>query len=131
MWHTLSLVAALLTIAAMNLLIKAGANTLESQQQAGGSLSLLSLLSMIKTAMGNPWIIGAMICGILNFITYMYALKKFQVSTAYPIMISVSCIIIAIGAGVFFSERLNVWQIAGMVLIIAGVWMIVGMAKTA
>ena len=131
MLHTISLVAALLCIAAMNLLIKAGANTLEGPRHGGGSLSLLSLLSMTKTALVNPWIIGAMICGILNFITYMYALKKFQVSTAYPIMISVSCVIIAIGAAVWFSERLNVWQIAGMVLIIAGVWMIVGMAKTA
>ncbi len=131
MLHTLSLVAALLFIAVMNLLMKAGANTLEGPQQAGASLSLQSLLSIIKTALTNTWIIGAMICGILNFITYTYALKKFSVSTAYPIMISVSCVIVAIGAAVFFSERLNAWQIAGMVLIIAGVWMIAAMAKTA
>ncbi len=128
MLHVISLVVALLCVAAMNLLIKAGARAMEGQEQVGASLSLLS---MIRTALVNPWIIGAMICGILNFITYMYALKKFQVSTAYPIMISVSCVIIAMGAAVFFSERLNVWQIAGMVLIFAGVWMIVGMAKTA
>ncbi len=129
MLHTISLVVALLCIAAMNLLIKAGARAIEGQQQVGVSLSLLS---MIKTALVNPWIIGAMMCGILNFITYMYALKKFQVSRAYPIMISVSCVIIAIGAAVWFSERLNPWQMAGMGLIMAGVWLMAsGMAKTA
>jgi multidrug transporter EmrE-like cation transporter len=131
MWHTLSLAAALLTITAMNLLIKAGAELMEAQKQAGASQSLLS---MAKMALTNPWIIGAMICGILNFITYTFALKGeggFKVSTAYPIMISVSCVIIAIGAAVWFSERLNAWQIAGMVLVVAGVWMIAGMAKTA
>ena len=129
MWHTLSLVVALLAIAAMNLLIKAGAGLMEAQKQAGASQSLLS---MAKMAMTNPWIIGAMICGILNFAAYTFALRKYQLSTAYPIMISVSCVIIAIGAAVFFSERLNTWQIAGMVLIIAGVWMIVSqIAKTA
>ena len=128
MLHTISLIVALLCIAAMNLLIKAGANTLESQQQAGASLSLLA---MVKMALTNPWIIGAMICGILNFITYTFALKEFQVSRAYPIMISVSCVIIAIGAAVFFSERLKTWQMVGMGLILAGVWLMAsGTAKT-
>ena len=129
MLHTISLVAALLFIAVMNLLMKAGANTLESQQQGGAGMSLLG---MVKTALTNPWILGAMLCGILNFITYTFALKKFSVSTAFPIMISVSCVIIAIGAAVFFSERLNTWQIVGMGLILAGVWMVASqMAKTA
>ncbi len=127
MLHTISLVAALLCIAAMNLLIKAGARALEAQQ-AGASLSLLS---MVKTALVNPWIIGGMICGILNLATYTFALRKFPVSTAYPIMTGISYVIIIGGAAVWFSERLNAWQIAGMVLIIAGVWMVAGLAKTA
>ncbi|MCK4850232.1 MAG: hypothetical protein KAT11_02720 [Phycisphaerae bacterium] len=127
MLHTISLVVALLCIAAMNLLIKAGARAMEGQQ-VGASLSLLS---MVKTALVNPWIIGGMICGILNLATYTFALRKFPVSTAYPIMIGISYAIIVCGAAVWFSERLNHWQIAGMVLIIAGVWMVAGLAKTA
>jgi multidrug transporter EmrE-like cation transporter len=119
---------ALLCIAAMNLLIKAGARAMEGQQQVGASLSLLS---MVKTALVNPWIIGGMICGILNFATYTFALKKFQVSTAYPIMVSVSYVIIVFGAAVWFSERLKTLQMVGMGLILAGVWMVAsGMAKT-
>ncbi len=127
MLHTISLVVALLCIAAMNLLIKAGARAMEGQQ-VGASLSLLS---MVKTALVNPWIIGGMICGILNLATYTFALRRFPVSTAYPIMIGISYAIIVCGAAVWFSERLNHWQIAGMVLIIAGVWMVAGLAKTA
>lgn len=128
MLHTLSLVVALLTIAAMNLLIKAGARLMEAQQ-AGANQSLLSMAKMVLT---NPWIIGGMICGILNFAAYTFALKKFPVSTAYPIMTSVSYVIVALGAMVWFSERLKTVQIVGMVLILAGVWMVASaMVKTA
>jgi len=120
---------ALLCIAAMNLLIKAGARAMESQQQVGASLSLLS---MVKTALVNPWIIGGMICGILNLAAYTFALRKFPVSTAYPIMIGISYAIIVCGAAVWFSERLTAWQMVGMALILAGVWMVAaGMGKTA
>ncbi len=129
MWHTLSLVVALLAIAAMNLLIKAGAGLMEAQKQAGASQSLLS---MAKMALTNPWIIGAMICGILNFAAYAFALRKYQLSDAYPIMVSASYVIIVVGAMVLFSERPNAWQIAGMGLILAGVWMVASqIAKTA
>ena len=129
MWHTVSLVVALLCVAAMNLLIKAGAGLMEAQKQAGARQSPLS---MARMAMTNPWIIGAMICGILNFATYAFALKKFQVSDAYPIMVGASCVIIVLGAMAWFSERPNAWQIAGTGLILAGVWMVASqMAKTA
>ena len=128
MLHTLSLVVALLTIAAMNLLIKAVARLMEAQQ-AGANQSLLSMAKMVLT---NPWIIGGMICGILNFAAYTFALKKFPVSTAYPIMTSVSYVIVALGAMVWVSERLKTVQIVGMVLILAGVWMVASaMVKTA
>ena len=129
MLHTLSLVVALLTIAAMNLLIKAGARLMEVQQQTEPSQSLLSIAKMVLT---NPWIIGGMLCGILNFAAYTFALKKFPVSTAYPIMTSISYVIVVFGAAVLFSERLKTVQMVGMALILTGVWMVaLGMAKTA
>ena len=121
MLHTISLVVALLCIAAMNLLIKAGARAMEGQQQVGASLSLLS---MVKTALVNPWIIGGMICGILNLATYTFALRKFPVSTAYPIMTGISYAIIVCGAAVWFSERLSVRQMVGVGVILAGVWIV-------
>ena len=128
MLHTISLVVALLCIAAMNLLIKAGARAMEGQQQVGASLSLLSI---VKTALVHPWIIGGMICGILKLAPYTFALRKFPVSTAYPIMTGISYAIIVCGAAVWFSERLNVRQMVGVGLILAGVWMVAsGMAKT-
>ena len=129
MLHAISLAVALVCIAATNLLIKAGANAMESQQQVGASLSLLS---MVKTALVNPWIIGGMICGILNLATYTFALRKFSVSTAFPIMTGISYVIIVCGAAVWFSERLKPLQMVGMGLILAGVWMVASqMAKTA
>ena len=128
MLHVISLVVALLCIAAMNLLIKAGAKMIETEQGAGG---VLSVLTTAKAAVSNPWIIGGMICGILNLATYTFALRKFPVSTAYPIMTGISYAIIVCGAAVWFSERLTAWQIVGMGLIMAGVWIVAsGMGKT-
>ena len=129
MWYTLSLVAALVCAAATNLLIKAGAGLMESQKQAGASQSLLP---MVKMAMTNPWIVGGIICGILNLAAYTFALRKFPVSTAFPIMVSVSYVIIVVGAMVWFSERLKTVQMVGMAVILAGVWIVaLGMPKTA
>ena len=128
MAHIISLAVALVCIAATNLLIKAGARAMEAQQ-AGASLSLLS---MVKTALTNPWIIAGLLCGILNLAAYTFALRKLPVSFAYPIMTSISYAIIVCGATIWFSERLNAWQIVGVGMILAGVWIVAsGMAKTA
>ena len=53
-------------------------------------------------------------------------------SLAYPILVSVGYAIIIGGAAVWFSEKLNAWQIVGIVVIMAGVWLVAaGMPKTA
>lgn len=129
MIHAISLAIALVAVAAMNLLIKAGARAIEAQQQTQASSSLLLT---IKIALLNPWIIAGMICGILNLAAYAFALRKFPLSTAYPIMISMSYAIVVCGAMVCFSERPNAWQIAGMIVIMAGISLVaVGIGKTA
>ena len=128
MAHVISLVVALVCVAATSLLIKAGALAMEAQQ-AGASPPPLS---MVKTALTNPWIIAGILCGILNLAAYTFALKKIPVNMAYPIMSSLSYAIIVCGAAVLFSERLNVRQMIGVGIILAGVWIVAsGMGKTA
>ena len=129
MLHAISLVVALLCVAATNLFIKAGAKMIEAEQGAGG---ILSVLTTAKAAVSNPWIIGGMICGIINLVAYTFALRKVPVNLAYPITATVAYVIIVGGAAVWFSERLTAWQIVGIGLILAGVWlMAAGVAKTA
>ena len=129
MINAVALTVALVFCAATNLLIKAGSRAIEAQHQAGLDLSLLAT---IKSAMFSPWIIGGLICGVLNLAAYAFALRRLPVSLAYPIVFSVGYAIVVCVAAVWFSERLSPWQMIGVGVILAGVWMVaMGMAKTA
>jgi len=127
--YTFALVVSLVFCAATNLLIKAGVRAIETQQQGGTELSVLAT---IKATACSPWIIAGVICGGINLIAYVFALKKFPVSLAYPILVSVGYAIIIGGAAVWFSEKLSAWQMVGVGIIMVGVWVVAaGMTKTA
>ncbi len=129
MIHTVSLVVALVLNATANLMIRAGARAIQTQHPGEAAVPMLAAL---KAAVVNPWIIGGVMCFGLNLAAYSYALTKLPVSWAYPIMVSVGYAIIVCGAAVWFSERLNLWQIVGVGVILAGVWIVAsGMGKTA
>ena len=129
MLYTVSLIVALVFCAATNLLIKAGVRAIQAQQQAGTDLSVLAT---VKAALCSPWIIAGVVCGAVNLIAYILALKKYPVSLAYPILVSVGYAIIIGGAAVWFSEKLTAWQWVGVGIIMAGVWVVAaGMGKTA
>ena len=129
MLYTVSLIVALVSCAATNLLIKAGVRAIQAQQQAGMDLSVLAT---VRAAVCSPWILAGVISGVVNLFAYVLALKKFPVSLAYPILVSVGYAIIIGGAAVWFSEKLNAWQIVGVVIIMVGVWVVAaGMGKTA
>ena len=129
MIHTISLAVALILNATANLMIRAGARTISAEYPHATAIPLLQAL---KAGAVNPWIIGGVVCFALNLAAYSYALTKLPVSIAYPIMVSLGYAIIACGAAAWFSEKLNVWQIVGVGVILAGVWLVAsGMAKTA
>ena len=129
MIHTVALAVALVLNATANLMIRAGARGIAAK--CPGEAAVPILVAM-KAAIVNPWIIGGVVCFGLNLAAYSYALTKFPVSMAYPIMVSVGYAIIICGAAVWFSERLNVWQWVGVGVILAGVWLVAsGMVKTA
>ena len=129
MLYTVSLVVALVFCAATNLLIKAGVRAIQAQQQAGTDLSPLAT---VKAALCSPWILAGVVCGAVNLIAYILALKKYPVNLAYPILVSAGYAIIIGGAAVWFSEKLNAWQIVGVGIIMVGVWVVAaGMGKTA
>lgn len=121
MAHAIFLAVALILNATANLLIKAGARAVEAQHGGGEAVSLLAAL---RAAPLNPWMIGGVACFALNLAAYYYALTKLPVNIAYPIMVSVGYAIIVCGAAVWFGEKMNVWQIVGVAVILAGVWMV-------
>ena len=57
---------------------------------------------------------------------YRKALDNLDISVAYSVMVSVGLILVTLAA-VFIpllSERVSAWQIFGMILITAGVWLV-------
>jgi len=129
MIHTVALTVALVLNATANLMIRAGARGIAAKWSAETAVPLSAAL---KAGMVNPWIISGVVCFALNLAAYSYALTKLPVSMAYPIMVSVGYAIIVCGAAVWFSERLSAWQLVGVGVILAGVWIVAsGMARTA
>ena len=129
MVHVVALSVALVLNAAANLMIRAGARAVGAGYSEGTAVPLLAAL---KAGLVNPWIIGGVICFAVDLVVYTYALTKLPVSLAYPIMVSVSYVVIICGAMVWFSEKLSAWQIVGVGVILAGVWLVAsGVTKTA
>lgn len=127
MTHAILLAVAATLNATASLLIKAGARAIQAQHGGGEAVSPLAAL---RAAPLNPWMIGGVICFALNLVAYYYVLRELQVNLVYPIMVSVSYAIIVCGAAVWFGEKLNVWQMVGVAVILAGVWLVAsGMTK--
>ena len=129
MIHTVALAVALVLNATANLLIRAGAKGIAAKYPGEAAVPILVAM---KAAIVNPWIIAGVVCFGLNLAAYSYALTKLPVSMAYPIMVSVGYAIIVCGAAVWFAEKLSPWQMVGVGVILAGVWLVAsGMIKTA
>lgn len=67
----------------------------------------------------NPWIISALFAAFLGAVTWIGAMAKLDLSTAYPFM-ALNFVLVALFASVFFGEPVTLPKIAALVLIIAG-----------
>ena len=118
MRYTIALIAALLLNSSANLMFKFGMKTVANS----GGLFKEGVIQAIKTTLTSPQlIIGLLLFGI-NAPIYMYALQKYKVSVAYPIMVGCSFAIIAtVAAFSGLGERLSYTQWFGAVMIFSGV----------
>jgi len=71
----------------------------------------------------NPYIIGALFIYGFAVVVWMLVLSRVEVSIAYP-MISLGYITTALAAYYYFDEPLSVTRIAGIVVIILGVYLV-------
>jgi len=118
MRYTIALVTALLLNASANLAMKFGMRTVARE----GGLLKHGLVGGIQTIVTSPVLMAGFILFALNAPLYMYALQKYKVSIAYPVMVGCSFAIIAIIAAFSgLGERLSVVQWIGVVLVFAGV----------
>ena len=82
------------------------------------------MAELIKKAILQP----AMWCGVISFglalAAYSMVLSRLNLSIAYPIMVSMGLIIVVLVSALVLKEVISPLQIAGFVLIIAGVWLV-------
>ncbi len=118
MWHALALSAAVVLNASANLFLKFGMKAIKSQPAVLDAGPLYTLKSMAT----SPLILLGLAFFALNVPLYAYALGKFKVSLAYPIMTGCGFAMIVLVAGFSgLQERLDSLQWLGVALILIGV----------
>ena len=101
------LLAGVLLNASAQLLLKAGTNAMP----LGPRLAL------------EPHILGGLACYAVSVVVWIIALSRVPVSMAYP-MLSIGYVVNAIAAWQLLGESLSPLRIAGIGVIIAGVFMV-------
>jgi multidrug transporter EmrE-like cation transporter len=115
--HTYSLIIiSILLNAVGQLFLKGGTEKV-------GVIHLDNVLSLLWDIVFNPMILTGIICYTVSLGLWIMALSRVEVSFAYP-MLSLGYVVTAIAAYFLFDEPLSLMRMAGIAVIIVGVYMI-------
>ncbi len=114
--YYIALACALTANACANILIKIG--------MRDGLPTGVGLVGILRGVLVNPMVLSGIVLFGLNIVCYAYALSRIPLSTAYPIMTSLGFLIVILASTLMLHETLSAIQIAGIVLILAGVTMV-------
>lgn len=127
LFHLFALILAMVLNAGANLLLKVAARQLAP---AGTNLLANGIPAAIKSALTCPTLILGILLFALNIPLYAFALTKFKVSLAYPIMVGGGFALIAsVAAFSSLGERLTITQWLGVTFILVGVILLCGTLK--
>jgi multidrug transporter EmrE-like cation transporter len=104
--------------AVAQLLLKAGSRAI-----AGVPVTVGNAWTLIERVAINPPILGGLACYAISVVVWILALSRVDVSVAYP-MLSVGYVINAVAAWMLFGEQLSAARLAGIAVIIVGVWLV-------
>jgi multidrug transporter EmrE-like cation transporter len=104
--------------AVAQLCLKAGTNAL-----GGLTFSRATVLPTLFRVGFEPHIVAGLTCYVLSVGIWIVALSKVPVSVAYP-MLSIGYVVNAAAAWVLFGEILSTQKIAGIAVIIIGVYLV-------
>ena len=110
------LIVALLFNASANILMKLGATALE-----GMDLGSKSTTEKIISLATNWYLVFGLLLFASNVGFYVIALKRINLSIAYPIMTSGGFLLISLFSVYYLKEQLGALQISGIVLIAVGI----------
>ena len=100
------------------LLLKAGSGAL-----AGIELRAANAMAIAGRLVLNPPIIAGLVCYAISVVVWILALSRVEVSVAYP-MLSVGYVVNALAAWWLFGENLSAARMAGIGVILIGVWLV-------
>jgi len=104
--------------AVAQLLLKAGSGVL-----AGIELRAANALVIAGRLVLNVPIIAGLVCYAISVVVWILALSRVEVSVAYP-MLSVGYVVNALAAWWLFGESLSAMRMAGIGIILIGVWVV-------
>ena len=104
--------------AVAQLLLKAGAGSLADVELRIGNAAVIAGRLVL-----NPPIIAGLFCYGISVVVWILALARVEVSVAYP-MLSVGYVLNALAAWWLFGENLSATRIAGIGIILIGVWLV-------
>lgn len=94
-----------------NVLMKAGARR----------LTLSSGPGLVRHVISDPYLLLGVLSFGLALAGYTYALTRFPLAVAYPLMTGIGFIIVALAGAALFGERLLPLRLCGMAVILVGV----------
>ena len=112
------LMTGVLLNAGAQLLLKAGTNSVGVF--AFSSENLVPVGWKLAT---EPHIVGGLGCYVLSVIVWILALSRVEVSIAYP-MLSIGYVVNALAAWYLFGEAVTLTRLAGIGIIIIGVYIV-------
>ena len=104
--------------AVAQLLLKAGARVI-----AGFEFTPANAVVIAGRVALNLPILAGLACYAISVIVWILALSRVDVSIAYP-MLSIGYVVTALAAAWLFGEPLGALRVAGIGVIILGVWMV-------
>lgn len=104
--------------AAAQLLLKAGAERISTM-----SFSWANAFPMGLQLASSPYIVAGMACYVISVVVWIGVLSRVDVSIAYP-MVSLGYVVNAIAAYYLFGESLSATRLAGIGIILLGVYMV-------
>ena len=111
-------ISGVLLNAAAQLLLKAGTNAVGSFAFSADNIAPIGW----KLAT-EPHIAGGIGCYVVSVVVWILALSRVEVSIAYP-MLSVGYVVNAIAAWYLFGEAVTPMRLAGIAIIILGVFLV-------
>ena len=99
-----------------NLIIKGAAKAMGGLNLGGGHIvnSLFHLFT-------NPGIVVGLALYLIGFVLWAKVLTKVDISTAYPIFISLAFTMVVVGSRLFFHESLTPLKLGGIIVIALGI----------